>query len=134
MTNRHACIDLTEESDSETQECVSAEDRAGDSPKQWKIMMTKIIIGAYHWWCRDWCYQPQCQWLGEWAGAIKPDQLKFLLRRDVVMPALDRPRTAILAVVEYSQTRIASASNGRSGPALVSTRRLLKLLHALQVR
>ena len=99
MTNRHACIDLTEESDSETQECVSAEDRAGDlSPIQWRIMMTKIIIGAFHWWCQDGVQMLQCDCFYYWAEAIKPDQLKFLLRRDVVMPALESDH-----VLQFSQ-------------------------------
>ena len=95
---RHACIDLTEESDSETQECVSAEDRAGDSPIQWRIMMTKIIIGAFHWWCQDGVQMLQCDCFYYWAEAIKPDQLKFLLRRDVIMPALDSEH-----VLQFSQ-------------------------------
>ena len=60
--------------------------------------MTKIIIGAYHWWRRDGYQQPNCQILGEWAEAIKPDQLKFLLRRDVVMPALESDH-----VLQFSQ-------------------------------
>ena len=48
MTKRHADVDLTEDLDSETQACVSAEDRVLGSPYQWIFMMTKIIIGAYH--------------------------------------------------------------------------------------
>ena len=87
MTKRSADVDLTEVSDSETEECVSAEDRAWGSPYQWIQMMTKIIIGVYQWWLKQTQKYPVP--LSEWAETIKPDQLKFLLRRDAVMPALD---------------------------------------------
>ena len=52
MTKRHAPdVDLTEESDSETQEYVSdtEEDSAGEDPDQWRVRMAFTIIGA----CRD---------------------------------------------------------------------------------
>ena len=89
MTKRHADVDLTEDSDSETQEwqeCVPAEDRVWGM-SGWIFMMTKIIIGAYQWWRPR---NPQEKVMpAEWAKTIKPDQLKFLLPRDAVMPALD---------------------------------------------
>ena len=89
MTKRHADVDLTEDSDSETQEwqeCVPAEDRVWGM-SGWNFMMTKIIIGAYQWWRPR---NPQEKVMpAEWAKTIKPDQLKFLLPRDAVMPALD---------------------------------------------
>ena len=48
MTKRHADVDLTEESDSETQEYVSdtEEDLAGEDPDQWRVRMVFTIIGA----------------------------------------------------------------------------------------
>ena len=89
MTKRHADVDLPEDSDSETQEwqeCVPAEDRVWGI-SGWNFMMTKIIIGAYQWWRPR---HPQEKVMpAEWAKTIKPDQLKFLLPRDAVMPALD---------------------------------------------
>ena len=48
-------------------------------------MMTKIIIGAYQWWRQN---TGDTVMPAEWAKTIKPDQLKFLRRRDAVMPAL----------------------------------------------
>ena len=49
-------------------------------------MMTRIITGAYLWWLGR-CVQPRK--LSEWAETLKRNQLKFLLRRETVMPALD---------------------------------------------
>ncbi len=88
MTKRHADVDFPEDSDSETQEwqeCVPAEDRVWGI-SGWIFMMTKIIIGAYQWWRQN---TGDTVMPAEWAETIKPDQLKFLLRRDAVMPALD---------------------------------------------
>jgi hypothetical protein len=88
MRKRHADVDLPEDSDSETQEwqeCVPAEDRVWGI-SGWIFMMTKIIIGAYQWWRQN---TGDTVMPAEWAKTIKPDQLKFLRRRDAVMPALD---------------------------------------------
>ena len=88
MTKRHADVDLPEDSDSETQEwqeCVPAEDWVWGT-SGWNFMMTKIIIAAYQWWLQN---THDTIMPAEWAKTIKPDQLKFLLPRDAVMPALD---------------------------------------------
>ena len=102
MTKRHADVDLTEESDSETQEYVSdtEEDPAGEDPDQWRVRMALTIIGA----CRLCVWQDgpafpsqlsRLYVYGEdhlaaviqWGKPIiYKDYLKLLLRRDDVIP------------------------------------------------
>ena len=96
MSKRHAEVDLTRASDTEPEQDVpdTEEDLEWENPNQWRRLMTAIIIGAWIW-CAKKIDGRKKHSVHQWGEELfENHQLRFLLRRDAVIPALlpsDRP-------------------------------------------
>ena len=89
MSKRHAEVDLTRASDTEPEQDVpdTEEGLEWENPNQWMRLVTAIIIGAWIW-CGKKIYGRKKDSVHQWGEELfENHQLKFLLRRDAVIPA-----------------------------------------------
>ena len=85
MAKRSAEVDLTRPSDTEPEE--DAEEDL-EHPNQWRTWMTAMIIGAWIWW-GEMMGERRADSVEDWGEElIAKKHLKFLLRREAVIPDL----------------------------------------------